>query len=273
MKPPAPPIAETLKEYGRGMAGGLLFSLPLLYTMEVWWTGFTASPLRLMAFVVLTFGLLLLYNRYAGLREDATFRDVVLDSFEELGLGVLLSALMLWMLGRIRGDDGISEIIGKVVVEAMIAAIGVSIGTAQLGGEVEGDENRGESFAGQVAIAVCGAFVVGANVAPTEEILMIAVESDPYRLLAIFAFSFLLAVVVLVYSGFRQERPFSDFGGVRPWLFSGVVTYAVAVVVSAVLLWFFGRFEGAHFEVALAQTVVLGLPTVLGASAGRLLIQ
>jgi hypothetical protein len=27
---------ESLREYGRGVAGGLLFSLPLLYTVEVW---------------------------------------------------------------------------------------------------------------------------------------------------------------------------------------------------------------------------------------------
>ncbi len=37
----------TLQEYSRGLIGGLLFGLPLLYTMEVWWTGFLAGPLRL----------------------------------------------------------------------------------------------------------------------------------------------------------------------------------------------------------------------------------
>ena len=125
--PSAPPISETLKEYGRGVAGGLVFSLPLLYTMEVWWTGFTASPLRLIAFVITTFGLLMLYNRFAGMHEDATLWDVVLDSFEEMALGVVLSAGVLWMLGRISPGDWLSEIVGKIVVEAMIAAIGVSV--------------------------------------------------------------------------------------------------------------------------------------------------
>lgn len=274
--PAAPPISETLKEYGRGVAGGLVFSLPLLYTMEVWWTGFTASPLRLIAFVVTTFGLLMLYNRFAGMHEDATFWDVVLDSFEEMALGVLLSAGVLWMLGRINPDDGFSEVVGKVVVEAMIAAIGVSVGTAQLGGQVDDDkkdDERANSFAAQIAIAVCGAFLIGANVAPTEEILMIAVESEPIRLFAIVLFSLVLSVIIVVHSDFRQSRPFSEFKGVQPWLFTPVVTYFVAVVTSSILLWFFGRFEGTHFEVALAQVVVLSLPSTLGASAGRLLIQ
>ncbi|HEX4668040.1 MAG TPA: DUF2391 family protein, partial [Chthoniobacterales bacterium] len=35
-----PSIGDSLREYARGIAGGLMFSLPLLYTMEVWWTGF-----------------------------------------------------------------------------------------------------------------------------------------------------------------------------------------------------------------------------------------
>jgi putative integral membrane protein (TIGR02587 family) len=274
--PSAPPISETLKEYGRGVAGGLVFSLPLLYTMEVWWTGFTASPTRLIAFVVTTFGLLLLYNRFAGMHEDATFWDVVLDSFEEMALGVLLSAGVLWMLGRINPGDGLSEIVGKIVVEAMIAAIGVSVGTAQLGGQVEDDKDddaRSNSFGAQIAIAVCGAFLIGANVAPTEEILMIAVESEPVRLFAMVLFSLALSVAILVHSDFRQSRPFSEFKKVPPWLFTPIVTYLVAVVTSSVLLWFFGRFEGTHFQVALAQIVVLSLPSTLGASAGRLLIQ
>lgn len=272
--PSAPPISDTLKEYGRGVAGGLLFSLPLLYTMEVWWTGFTASPYRLIAFVVTTFGLLLLYNRYAGMHEDATFRDIVLDSFEEMALGVCLSASVLWMLGRIRPDDSLREVVGKVVVEAMIAAIGVSVGTAQLGGQAnEDDDARGESLAGQLAIALCGAFLVGANVAPTEEILVIAIESEPIRLLAIVLFSLALSVTILVHSDFRQARPFSSFRGLPGWLFTGATTYLVAAFTSACLLWFFGRFEGVHFEVAVAQIVVLSLPAALGASAGRLLIQ
>ncbi len=43
-----PPVSNSLREYARGMAGGLMFSLPLLYTMEVWWTGFVAEPMRLL---------------------------------------------------------------------------------------------------------------------------------------------------------------------------------------------------------------------------------
>ena len=75
-----PAVAESLQEYGRGIAGGLLFSLPLLYTMEVWQTGLNAHPLRLLVAVAGTFLLLLGYNRHAGLRRDASMIEVVIDS-------------------------------------------------------------------------------------------------------------------------------------------------------------------------------------------------
>ncbi len=52
-----------------------------------------------------------------------------------------------------------------------------------------------------------------------------------------------------------------------------VVTYAVALAASALILGFFGRFDGAGLFTCLAQTVVLGVAATLGASAGRLLLQ
>ncbi|MCA1627000.1 MAG: TIGR02587 family membrane protein, partial [Acidobacteria bacterium] len=43
-------VNKSLKEYIRGVAGGLLFSLPLLYTMEVWRMGVVAHPWRLVIY-------------------------------------------------------------------------------------------------------------------------------------------------------------------------------------------------------------------------------
>src|ERR671916_231784 len=95
------PVNKSLREYARGVAGGLLFSLPLLYTMEVWWAGFTSHPWRLAAYVVATFVLLLGYNEFVGLRRDASFAEVVIDSVEEMGIGFVVAAVVLWLLGRV----------------------------------------------------------------------------------------------------------------------------------------------------------------------------
>jgi len=56
---------------------------------------------------------------------------VAIDSVEEMGLGLLIAAFVLWLLGQITFDMTVNEILGKII-EAMTVAIGVSIGTAQL---------------------------------------------------------------------------------------------------------------------------------------------
>ncbi len=49
--------------------------------------------------------------------------------------------------------------------------------------------------------------------------------------------------------------------------------YAVSLLSSAFMLWFFGRFGGLSLYGIIAETIVLAFPAALGASAGRLLIQ
>lgn len=245
-----------------------------MYTMEVWWSGFIAGPLRLLLFVAATFALLIGYNNYAGIRHDADWTDVVVDSVEELGLGIVTAAGLLALLARTTSDMSFEEILGKIVIEAGIVAIGFSVGTAQLGGDDE-ESGRGDSsgFMSQVVISLCGAILVAANVAPTEEIVIIAAEIGTARLFGIIILSFLLAVLILFFSNFRQARRFAASERPGHAVAGGIVTYAVALVASAAILWFFGRFETVLPAMMVSQTIVLSLPATLGASAGRLLLQ
>jgi len=280
MSPPPPPVSKSLREYARGMAGGLMFSLPLLYTMEVWWAGFVADPMRLVIYVAATFILLLGYNHYAGLHHDASWQEVAIDSVEEMGLGLVLAAGVLFLLGQLESDMHAYEIIGKVTVEAMTVAIGISVGTSQLGGG-DDQEPRGSAevsakeevtFGGQVVIAACGAMLFAANVAPTEEIVMIASESRLVNILGLAAVSIMLTALILYYIEFTGSGTFVRSSGWVSVVIGTAVTYAVALVISAAVLWFFGRFDEALIT-CVAQTVVLGLAATLGASAGRLLLQ
>ncbi|MGB7924958.1 MAG: TIGR02587 family membrane protein [Pyrinomonadaceae bacterium] len=287
------PVQKSLQEYARGIAGGLLFSLPLIYTMEVWWAGFTSHPMRLFFYVVVTFALLIGYNQFAGLRHDASFTEVVIDSVEELGLGLLISSAMLLLLRRVSFDMTTGEIVGKIVIEAMPVAIGVSVGTAQLGGG-DGKSNdtgaggsrrskrkRGEKvgekdlehFGGQMVIALCGAVLFAANVAPTEEVVQLASEISSWHLLGVALVSISLGALVLFYSDFTCAERLAPAEGVFAVIIGTIITYAVALMASALILWFFGRFEGVAWITIIAETVVLGLAATLGASAGRLLLQ
>ena len=295
-------LGRSLADYGRGCVGGLLFSLPLLYTMEVWWAGFLAGPGRLLAALGGTFVLLLGYNHVAGMRRDHHFPAIVGEAIEELGLGLLLAALVLWLTGRVNSDMGFQEVLGKVVVEAAVVAIGVSVGKAQLGaggsrrahggggaedGDPQGDDEQGgdgddeqgdddepQSFAGQLVMAACGALLIAGNVAPTEEVRVIAAETDPLKILALLALSVAVTAAVLYQADFRgAERSVGRDAGAADMVAGTLIMYGVGLAVSAVLLWFFGRFAGTALAVDVGQTVVLAFPAALGASAGRLLLQ
>ncbi len=313
--PPARTVAASLQEYGRGVAGGLMFSLPLLYTMEMWWAGFSAHPWRLLIYIISTFILLLGYNRFAGLRHDASLTEVVIDSVEEMGLGIALATLVMFLLGRVTLGMSLNEAAGQIIVEAMTVAIGVSVGTAQLGGGSRADEGlggdapepspRGDASAtrdaakdagarddapdagtpgdggqpahlhhgGQLVLAFCGAMLFAANVAPTEEIVMIAVEISWLRLIGLASISLLIGALILFYSEFTGAERVTQTGGFVAALRGTVSSYAVALVAASLSLWFFGRFDGVGLYTALAQTVALGVAATLGASAGRLLLQ
>lgn len=263
---------RSLAEYGRGVVGGLLFSLPLLFTMEVWWTGFTATPEELLAGGTVTLLLLIGYNRHQGIHAECGWFAAFIESIEELGLGVVTASFFLWLIGRLHFEVSFAEVIGQVALASMVAAVGVSVGTAQLGGREQEDQERVE-YAEQLILAVCGAFLVAMTVAPTEEIVHIGAEAGPERLLGMLALSAALVTVVLYFSEFRGSgRSVRREGGVD--MAMGVVeSLAVAIVVAGALLLFFGRLADVSFATGVAQVTVLTIPAALGASAGRMLLQ
>ena len=279
------PIQESLKEYGRGLTGGLLFSLPMLYTMELWWAGFIANTMQLVIYFMVGISLLLLYNRYVGIRNDSSIIECLLESFEEMGLAILLTLFILWITGRISEVMSLSEISGKVVVEAVTVAIGVSVGKSQLGSDKKDNEEAQEKdddtealerpdLIRAISIALCGAILIASNVAPTEEVVVIAMESEVYKIFIIAMLSIGIGGAVLYYINFTGTEQMAVASGQHRKALAGtIIMYAIALSSSAFMLWFFGRFAGLELGGIIAQTIVLGFPATLGASAGRLLIQ
>lgn len=280
------PLKESLQEYARGIAGGLLFSFPLLYTMEVWWAGYMAQPFHLIAIMLVTFLLLLGYNRYAGMRAGTSWRDIIIDSVEEIGIGLTISFAALLMLNRIQLSMSLTEIMGKVVIEAMAVSIGVSIGTAQLGaGEEEKEEShenargaQGEKASSEdkmalIVLSLCGSILIGGNIAPTEEVTMLAVEAKPGNILVMALVSLLLCVLVVYFSNFKGASRHKSGKMLYELTFDVCTSYLMALVASAFTLWYFGSFSNLSFWNIMAQIVVLGVVASLGASAGRLLIK
>jgi hypothetical protein len=53
---------HAVRGYGRGVLGALLVSMPLL----AWWLGFYIPPLKMLLFLAVNFGLLVILKYYSG---------------------------------------------------------------------------------------------------------------------------------------------------------------------------------------------------------------
>jgi uncharacterized membrane protein len=70
----------------------------------------------------------------------------------------------------------------------------------------------------------------------------------------------------------KQGREFSADLFWRVFFRFTAAGYAIALVLSAYVLWTFGRLEGAALEEVVMSTIVLGFPAAVGASAARLIL-
>ncbi|GGK54564.1 TIGR02587 family membrane protein [Salinarimonas ramus] len=262
------------RDLARGFAGAVLFALPLLMTMEMWWIGLYASPGRLALFLVLSVPLLIGLAFYAGFRDSFDWRDDVVDAFTAIGIGAITAGVALSLFGVIRLGDGLFDIVGKIAVQTVPASMGAALAREQLGGSGQEAQQRQEeaSYLGKVFLMAAGALYLAFNVAPTEEMILIAFKMTPWHGLA------LVGVSLAMLHAFVYEVDF--YGGRRPeidrfwplFLRYSVVGYAVALLVSAYVLWTFERFSGLDLERSVMATVVLGFPAALGAAAARLVL-
>ena len=87
------------RDYALGLArafgGAILFGLPLLMTMEMWSLGLYTHPARLLLFLVLNFGVLVILSRFGGFERTASLIEDVLDALAAYAVGIVASAAVL----------------------------------------------------------------------------------------------------------------------------------------------------------------------------------
>lgn len=259
----------------RGFAGALVFSLPMVMTMEMWRLGFYMSRVRLVIFLALSVPMLVLLAYHAGFRQTHNWTQDVLDGLSGYAVGYLTSATMLALMGIIRPDAGIGDTIGKISLQAVPASIGAILARSQLGeGKSQTKENRpGTKYAGELFLMGIGALFFAANVAPTQEMVLISYKMTHWQtfVLAVFSIGLMHAFVYVVeFRGHAHRRPKTSF--VSVFLRFTIVGYAIALLISVYALWIFGRTTGVSFDGILDVTVVLGFPAALGAAAARLVL-
>ncbi|HUR78942.1 MAG TPA: TIGR02587 family membrane protein [Acidimicrobiales bacterium] len=278
------PWAEEATELVRAISGGLLFGIPLLYTMEVWWVGTYTAPIRILGVLLLTFVPVFILNRTSGFRpdKDVHFVDAAIDAIEAVAIGLLASALLLTLLREITPDTPLKEIVGKVAFEAMPFGIGIALAQHLLRrGRTDGDDDGSDDGAKrsktQATLVDVGATTIGAafiafNIAPTDEVPMIANALGPYSLVAVMLVSLVVSFCIVFVAGFgNEEQRHKQEGLFQHPTTETVACYFIALIASAVMLWYFQRVDAsAPWQETLSHVIVLGLPASVGGAAGRL---
>ncbi len=258
----------------RALAGAILFTLPLLMTMEMWSLGFSLPPLRLALLLALTLPLLAGLAYFSGFEETVGAFDSAVDALVAFAVACVASALVLALFGVLRRGEGLQEWVGTLALQAVPGSVGAVLAQSQLGVRQEEERKRREGgYAAELFFMGAGALYLAMNVAPTEEMVLIAYKMAPGLTLLLAAVS-LLAMHAFVYAvEFRGQEPLPEgHTHLGAFLRFSVVGYALVLGICAGLLWTFGRFEGTAWPVCVQVTVVLGLPASVGAAAARLIL-
>lgn len=276
----------------RGASGGFLFGIPLLYTMEVWWIGSLAKPPMMMVAIALTFIVVFLLNQTDGFRKRrhmASAYEAAMDTVEAIAIGVICSAFMLVLLQELTPETAFKEGLGKIIFESVPFTLGVALANQFLGDsrnaspkeQTDGKPNNSpyqnapddlQATLADIGGTLIGATVIAFNIAPTDEIPMLAAAVSPPCLLTIIASSLVISYAIVFEAGFSDQRKRRQQQGIfqRP-LSETTMCYLVSLLASALMLWFFQKLTFSDpWTMWLDHTLLLGLPATIGGAAGRL---
>jgi putative integral membrane protein (TIGR02587 family) len=263
--------ATSAEDVMRGVAGGAILGVPLLYTQETWLHGRSVSPLLILAGLTAAFGVNIALSHFVGFRPGRTQRPTE-DAVVGMGLSLLVAIVLLVLLDRVGRGTSLENVVGVTALSAIPVSLGFAVGAAlapKSGGE-KSEEIPGGG--GDLLVAAAGALIFALNIAPTEEPILLAADLDGVRLGLLVVASLVLPYLMVFYAEFggREKRVASD-GATQGPLNETLLAYVVAFIVSAAMLALFGRVDAVD-GAAMAQVVTLAFPASIGAALGRLLI-
>ena len=208
----------------RGMCGGFLFGVPVLYTIEVWWIGSSVSPPWLIGVLLTTLLGTYLLSSTAGFRKSqaATKREAFADAVEAIALGLLCAALMLVVMRQITLETRLSGAIGQIIFESVPFSLGVALANQFLQG---GDDDSSDSKKSQapqkserffpennlnetisdISVTLLGAVIVAFSIAPTDEVTVLVSAIHGLWLLAIVIISLVLSYSIVFQANFTRQ--------------------------------------------------------------------
>ncbi|MBE9181244.1 TIGR02587 family membrane protein [Oculatella sp. LEGE 06141] len=278
----------------RGACGGFLFGIPLLYTMEVWWIGSYSKPLLRMMAIATAFVVVFLLNRTGGFRrvKKGGLADSAMDSVEAIAIGLVCTTLVLVLLQEITLTTQLGEALGKLIFESVPFTLGVALanqvlsadddsqtrqstgGTSNTSSEAAAPSSDLNATLSDIGATLIGAIIVAFNIAPTDEVPMLAAAVSGVWLLLMILASLVISYGIVFYAGFSNQKQRMQQKGVfqRPSS-ETVMAYLVSLASAALMLWFFQKLTlDDPWTMWLDHTLILGLPAAIGGAAGRLAV-
>jgi len=265
--------AKYAEGLGRALIGASLFALPLYMTMEMWQFGFAMDRTRLAVLLMATFPILVGLSYFAGFERAFGLVDHLLDAFAAFAVAAFAGACVLAMLGVLGASQPFQEWLGKIAVVSFPGSIGALLADKQMAGEGARDIDAERSYGGRIFLMGVGALFIALNVAPTEEVTLIAHQIGPWQamLLAFVSLSLLHALLFWVNLPGREARK-GRAGFVSVLLRYSLAGYGVCALASLLLLWAFGRTDGVGFGELVEFVAVLSFPAVLGAGLAHFVV-
>ncbi len=270
--------ATTDKKYAsalaRAFAGAMIFSMPMLMTMEMWWLGFTLDPVRLLVFTIAHIALLYGMSRVSGFESSRNPLDDLLDAFAAYGVAAITAVVVLTLIGELQAYMPLREIAGKISVQTIPASFGAMIGAKMMGegDAIEQGEHWRATYAGGLFLMLAGAVFLSLTVAPTEEMILIAYKMTAWHALLMTLLSILLLHAILYMVGFPGQKKRRGKGAIAEILRHSLPGYAIAVFACAFILWSFGRVDHTNPTIVVMTITVLALPASIGAGIARIVV-
>jgi putative integral membrane protein (TIGR02587 family) len=243
-------------------------------TMEMWSLGFIMDRYRLVLLMIALFPILVGLAYYSGFEDSTHLLDSVLDAFVAIAVTTATAVMCLLLFGVLDGAGDMNEWIGKVALQAVPGSIGAVLAQSQFGQRKEEERKRREANDfGEYFFMCAGALFLAANIAPTEEVIVIAHQMSPWQSLLLAILSLALMHTFVYWAGFRgqHEHP-PDKSLLNVFVKFSLNGYILALAISAYICWTFGRFDGLSFEETVQTAIVLGFPAAIGAATARLVL-
>ena len=260
----------------RAVGGAMIFALPILMTMEMWSLGFYMDRVRLAILIVVTLPLLVGLSHFSGFEETFDFLEDLVDALVAYAVGFVTAAVILLLLGVLGSGQSLDEIVGKLALQAVPGSIGALLAHSTFGQRSEhNDEERARpsGYWSQIFVMGAGALFLAFNIAPTEEVVLLAYKMTPWHSAGLALLS-IVAMHAFVYAvDFSGEHELGQGNSLwSVFLRYSVVGYAVALTISAYVLWTFGRLDATSLHESVTTVLVLAFPASIGAAAARLIL-